>query len=114
MIVTPPELRPSTHPRPRGDGERSGLEIAVQHSGRQELDLRGVVDIALDLAGDRDRLGPNAAGDFCALLDREVAVDVDVTLESSGDPDMPGADDLAGDRDVSGDNGLLRLARRDA
>src|SRR5439155_24237891 len=111
-LLTPADLHAPTHARARGDGERAGLEIAVEDSGGEELDALRALDVPLDLAADRDGARPHAAGELRAGVDREVALDVDVPLEAAGDADVPRAVDLAGDRDVGGDHRLLHLARR--
>src|SRR5438105_1279001 len=109
MIFTPPEFCPPAHLRAGGDGEVPSLDIAVEHSGRQQLDPHSALDVALDLTCDGDRFGTNAARELRALLDREVAFDVDVALEPSSDANVTGANDFAGDGELGGDDRLFQF-----
>ena len=70
------------------------------------------VDVALDLAADDHGRGIDLAGDVRALLDRDVALHVDVALEAAGDADVARALDLALDGDVGGDQRFLGGAGR--
>src|SRR3982750_3360545 len=99
-FVVPAEFRLAAHARTRGNGERTGLEIADQYASLLKLDLRGRFDVAFELARDRDFLRAHAAVQFRIFLDREIALHVDVALELAGDAHVTGAFDLAFDRDV--------------
>src|SRR5262249_2930432 len=104
VLFPPPEFSATAHARSGGHGQRAGLEIAVQDAGIEQLDAGRALDVALDLARDRNRVGADAAGQLGTGLDRKVALDVDVTLEPAGEPHMAGAVDLAFDGDVRCDD----------
>ena len=82
-------------------------------SGRQQSHRCSLLDIALHLARDCDRVGANAAGDLGALFDRGRPRS-GRRLRSVRRCERDRCDDLAGDGDLSGDDGLLRLAGRGA
>src|SRR3546814_13484856 len=73
----------------------------------EQLHARGRFDVAVQLAGHHHLLGLDAAAEFGALLDGQVALHVDVALELAGDADVAGAFDLAFDGQVGGDQRLL-------
>jgi len=104
-LLAPTEFGAAAHARSGGDGERARLDVAIDDARREQLDLLRAVDVALDLTRDRDRLGPDAPRQLGTLLDREVALDVDVALELAGDADVTRTDDLTGDRDVGAASG---------
>src|SRR6478672_4730972 len=107
LAVVPAEFSLSAQSRAGGDGQRARLEIADDHRGLQQIDQRSFLDVAFELAGDRDLVGAYGAGQLGAGLDREIALDIDVALELSGDPDAAAALDLALDGDVRGNQRLL-------
>src|SRR4051812_35046294 len=77
-LLVPAEFRLAAHARTRGDGERAGFELAVENAGLQQLDARGGIDVAVELAADDDGVGFHSAGQVRTGLDREVSLDVDV------------------------------------
>src|SRR5688500_17325052 len=68
----PPELGVAAHAGAGRDRERSRLQIAVEDTRGEKLDARCGIDVPLQLATDRHRARPDAAGNLRALLDREV------------------------------------------
>src|SRR5690606_23316809 len=107
VLVVPAEVGLAAHARAGGDGERAGLDVADQHAALLQLDQRGALDVAFQLAGDDHALGAHAAGELGAGLDGQVALDVDVALELAGDADVARAFDLALDGEVAGDQRFL-------
>src|SRR5262249_35148099 len=81
LLFRPPELHAAAHTRSRRHGQGSGFEVAVQDAGLQQLDALSAFDVALDFTGDRHRVRTDAAGQLGSGLDRQVALNVDVTLE---------------------------------
>src|SRR6185437_12531054 len=83
-------------------------------AGLEELDTCGALDVSFDFTADRDRVRADAARELGPCFDRQVALDVDVALEPPRQPDVPGAIDLALDRDIGRDDGFPRFARSHA
>src|SRR5438105_4501506 len=108
MAPTPTIWRATSSPR------SFVIDTVTAYSHAQDLDARGALDVALDFAADRDAIGPNGAGELGSRVDREVALNVHVTLEPPRDSNVARAIDLARDCNVRSDDGLLRLARRRA
>ncbi len=108
------KLGAAAHARSGSDRECTRLQVAIQDARREQLDLLRAVDVPLDLARDRHRLGPDAPRQLGTLLDREIALDVHVALELSGDAHMSRTDDLTRDRDLGRNDRLRHVARRDA
>ena len=107
VAFVPAELGLAAHPGAGRNGHRAGLEIADHRAGRQEIDARGFLDIAFQFARDRDLVGANTAAQLGACLDGEIAVDIDIALETAGDAYAAAAFDLALDREVVGDQRFL-------
>ena len=102
-LLVPAKFRATAHARASRDGQRAGLQIAVEHACLKKLDAGCRIDVAFQLAANDDGIGAHAAGDLRAGLDREVALNVDVALEVAGDANVAGAFDLAFDRLASRD-----------
>ena len=49
-----------------------------------QIDARGLLDVAFQLTGDGDLVGPYASRQLGAAVDGKVALDVDVALELAG------------------------------
>ena len=107
LAVVPPELGLTAHAGAGCDRQRTGLQVADHHAGRQQFDVRGFLDVAFQFAGDRDLVGAHAAGQLGAGLDGEIALDAGVALELAGDAYAAAAFDLAFDGDVGGDQRFL-------
>src|ERR1700704_5523155 len=107
LAIVPPELGPAAHAGAGCDCHRAGLQVADHCAALQQIDMRGFLDVPLELAGDRDLVGAYAAGQLGAELDGEIALDVDVALEIAGDPYTSPTFDLALDGDVGSDQRLL-------
>src|SRR6185503_18079126 len=110
-LVAPAELHSAAHARAGRYGERAAFQVSVEDASRQQLDARGALDVAFDLTPDRDRVRAHAARELGARVDRQITLDVDITLELSRDAHVARAIDLARDGDVGGDDGFLRVAR---
>src|SRR5215468_3134412 len=82
--IVPAKLGHPAHPSTGSDGQRTAFEIADHHAGLQQLDARGFLDVAFELAADRDLVGAHAAGQFRSDLDGDIALDLDVALELAG------------------------------
>jgi len=72
------------------------------------IDTGGGIDVAIELAADDYGVGLYAAGHVRARLNRQIALDVDVSLEVTGDADMARAVDLALDGQTCSNDGLFR------
>src|SRR5690606_17692016 len=111
LLLVPAEVGLAAHARAGRDGQRTGLQVAGQRAGSQQLDLLRGLDVAFDFAGDDHLVGAHAAGEPGTGLDRQVALHVDVALELAGDADVAGALDLALNGQVGGDQRFLQLRR---
>src|SRR4029078_9094187 len=112
LAFAPATLGLAAHPGSGGNRQRARLQVAYDHAGREQIDMRRFVDIAFQLAGDRDLAGAHAARQFGAGLDSQVTLDADVAFEFSRDAHAAAALDLAFDRDVGGDQRFLRRRAR--
>ena len=91
----PAELRTSAHARTVRYCQRSRADVAVDDPALVQLDALRAFDVALDFAGNDHGARADGTGEVGAGFDRQRAVDVDVALETAGDPDMAGALDLS-------------------
>ena len=108
VLARPSRIRPWPRMRePAATVSDAGLEVADEHAGVEQLDALRGFDVAFELAGDDDLLRAHATVELGALLDGQVALDVDVALELAGDADVAGAFDLAFDGQVGGDQRFL-------
>src|SRR5262245_15844 len=112
LAFFPAELDLAPHLRPGGHREASRLEVADEDARLLELHARGRDDLALDLTADEHGVRGHLTVDRRAGFDRELARDLHVALESTGNPDVPVAFDLSFDRETRGQNGLAALHRR--
>jgi hypothetical protein len=113
LLVIPAELDVPAHARAGGDGDRSRLDVADDHSAFEDVDPLGRFDVALQLSADHDDRSQHLARQVRARLDVEVAVDAHIALEAAGDAHVARSLDLALDAEVRRDDGFAALTAGD-
>src|SRR5919198_1076553 len=87
-----------------------GVDLADHPTARPDLDPTGAVDLAVDLAGDGDRLGRHLRGHVGLLLDQDRALALDLALDGASDADRILRAEGPVDRRVLADRALDVLA----
>src|SRR5262249_7854690 len=100
----PAELDLAAHLRPGRHREAPRLEIADQRARLLELDPGICDEVTTNLAAHQHRVGLDLAVDGCAGLDRQLTLDVDVSLEAAGDADVAVPLNLSLDGEARGED----------
>src|SRR3970040_3042183 len=88
LALLPPELDLAPHLRPRRHRQTAGLQIADEGPRLLELDGGRGDDLPPHLAPDQHDLSVHLSVDRSARLDRQLTLDVDVTLEPARHTDV--------------------------
>src|SRR5438270_13752728 len=80
LVVAPAEIGLAAHARTGGHSQRARLDVACHDAARQQIDHRRALDIALQLARNRDLVRADTARELGAGLHRQVALHVPVAL----------------------------------